>query len=257
NKKVLLPVYNDNSDPEALAIWEEALPGYEIVGIDCDDNPEVIIAASGAIHCITHAVGVEDPMLISHQALPDTEDNVNPYIVNAYIKHRDGIANASLFWKTDINGSYTEVAMTDAGNDIWTGAIPAQDFGTTVYYYVRGEATTGKVQVRPMTAPDGYWKFNVLGETVSVNNPAGFDFGKVYPNPAAAITVVPVLFTESAQGSLYLTDMLGQRVLTIHSGAFPEGEKKFFFDASGLSQGVYNLVLETSHGIVTQQLMVK
>ncbi|MEY3398979.1 MAG: hypothetical protein RL220_1573, partial [Bacteroidota bacterium] len=161
NKKVLLPVYNDNSDPEALAIWEEALPGYEIVGIDCDDNPEVIIAASGAIHCITHAVGVEDPMLISHQALPDTEDNVNPYIVNAYIKHRDGIANASLFWKTDINGSYTEVAMTDAGNDIWTGAIPAQDFGTTVYYYVRGEATTGKVQVRPMTAPDGYWKFNV------------------------------------------------------------------------------------------------
>jgi agmatine deiminase len=257
NKKVILPTYNTTYDPQALAIWEEALPGYEIISIDCDNNPEVIIAASGAIHCITHAVGVADPLLISHQPLPDTEDNVNPYIVNAYMNHRDGVASGTLYWKTEIDADYLEVAMTDAGNNIWTANIPTQAWGTTVYYYVRGEATTGKVQVRPMPAPEGYWSFDVIGDIISVDEPIGFDFGNVYPNPAGAMTVVPVVFKENTHGGIYLYDMLGQKVFTIYEGQFARGEKKHFFDARNVSAGLYNIVIETAYGRVSQTLMVK
>jgi agmatine deiminase len=257
NKKVILPTYNNGYDTQALAIWEEALPGYEIVGIDCDNNPEVIIAASGAIHCITHAVGVADPLLISHQPLADTEDDVNPYIVNAYMNHRDGVANGKLYWKTTIDADYNEVAMSGEGNNIWTANIPAQAVGTTVYYYVRGESTTGKVQVRPMPAPDGYWSFDVLGEIVSVDEPLGFDFGKVYPNPAGAMTVVPVLFENNSRGGIYLYDMLGQKVFTVYEGEFYQGEKKHFFDARNVSAGLYHIVIETENGRVSQTLMVK
>jgi hypothetical protein len=254
---VILPTYNTTYDPQALAIWEEALPGYESISIDCDNNPEVIIAASGAIHCITHAVGVADPLLISHQPLPDTEDNVNPYIVNAYMNHRDGVASGTLYWKTEIDADYLEVAMTDAGNNIWTANIPTQAWGTTVYYYVRGEATTGKVQVRPMPAPEGYWSFDVIGDIISVDEPIGFDFGNVYPNPAGAMTVVPVVFKENTHGGIYLYDMLGQKVFTIYEGQFARGEKKHFFDARNVSAGLYNIVIETAYGRVSQTLMVK
>ncbi|MDZ4750157.1 MAG: agmatine deiminase family protein [Flavobacteriales bacterium] len=257
NKKVLLPTYNTSYDPQGISIWEEALPGYEIVGIDCDNNPEVIIAASGAIHCITHAVGVEDPLLISHQPLPDTEDNVNGYTVNAYMNHRDGVANGTLYWKTVIDADYTMVSMSDAGSNIWTANIPAQEWGTTVYYYVRGEANTGKVQVRPMPAPEGYWSFDVLGEIISVDNTLNFDFGKVYPNPANAMTVVPVLFEDPAQGSIYLLDILGQKVFTIYQGEFSQGEKKHFFDARNVVPGLYNITIETESGRVSQKLIVR
>ena len=74
NNTILLPTYYEEYDTTAISIYEEALPGYNVIGIDCNQ----IISASGAIHCITHSVGVEDPLLISHQPLDDTEDTVNP-----------------------------------------------------------------------------------------------------------------------------------------------------------------------------------
>jgi agmatine/peptidylarginine deiminase len=52
NKTVLLPFYEERYDTTALRIWRESLPGYRVIGLDCND----IIAASGAIHCITQSV---------------------------------------------------------------------------------------------------------------------------------------------------------------------------------------------------------
>ncbi|MGL4596213.1 MAG: agmatine deiminase family protein, partial [Bacteroidia bacterium] len=91
NKTVILPLYYAQYDTTALRIWQEALPGYRIVGINCN----TIIQASGAIHCITHSIGVSDPLLISHQALPNTKNTATPYHVDALVKHRSGIQTAT------------------------------------------------------------------------------------------------------------------------------------------------------------------
>jgi len=74
------------------------MPGYEIVGIDCDDSGNEIISLSGAIHCITHSVAVADPLLISHLPLSDTENTTEAYVVDAYLSHRSGISNAKLYY---------------------------------------------------------------------------------------------------------------------------------------------------------------
>jgi len=257
NNTLIVPTYREEYDTTALRILEEQLPGYTIVPIDCDDNTDPIIFASGAVHCITHAVGVQDPLLISHQPLPDTEDNLNPYLVSAYMSHRDGVASGTLFYKTNMDDDYTEVAMTAVGEDTWNAFIPAQPWGTTVYYYVRGVAETGKTQVRPMPAPVGYWSFKVMGEIVSVDQPAGFEFGHVFPNPASAITCVPVTFGKSIKGSIDLVDVAGRQVLEVFNGLFPQGESKHFFDASGIAPGVYRLVLNAGGASTSSAVMVK
>ncbi|MFL5753476.1 MAG: agmatine deiminase family protein, partial [Bacteroidia bacterium] len=81
NKTVILPLYYTKYDTTALRVWKESLPGYKIVGIDCDQTAANIIAQSGAIHCITQSVGVADPLLISHGALPNTCDTVNAFAI--------------------------------------------------------------------------------------------------------------------------------------------------------------------------------
>ncbi|HDY75147.1 MAG TPA: hypothetical protein ENH49_01350 [Candidatus Marinimicrobia bacterium] len=48
NKKVFVPVYGFTTDVEVLAQYEQIMPGYEIIGYDCNQ----IITANGAIHCI-------------------------------------------------------------------------------------------------------------------------------------------------------------------------------------------------------------
>lgn len=257
NNTVLVPTYYTEYDTTALRIYEENLPGYNVVGIDCDTSPNNIISLSGALHCITHEVGAENPLLISHQPLPDTEDDLNDYEVVAYMNHNQGVVNATLYWKTDLADDYSTAPMTSIGDNEWQGFIPAQEIGTRVYYYVEGEAADGKVQTRPMPAPEGYWHFDVLGELVFVQEQQVGSFEPVFPNPAGAITCVPLTINNEVQGSLDLLDMTGRTVQTLHEGSFAAGEQKYFFDASEFAAGVYLIRFETEGAVLTQQVMIK
>jgi len=49
NEKVLVPVYNDPKDCEALGVLSELFPKRYVVGIDCID----LVWGFGAIHCMT------------------------------------------------------------------------------------------------------------------------------------------------------------------------------------------------------------
>jgi len=258
NKSILLPTYRAEYDTTAIRILQEIHPGHTIVPIDVDNNGQNLIASGGAIHCITHSVGVSDPMWITHKQLVDTFDDTNPYQVDAMIKHKSGIASASMYYKTDLASSYVSVAMTSVGNDMWTADIPAQSVGTTLYYYVEGNSNSGKTLQRPLTAPDGYWKFNVLGSNVGVNELGWHaELGNIYPNPASQITVVPVNSNMTTAGSLIMYNMIGEKVKVIHEGSFPSVQKNFFIDASNYPSGVYHVVFKSDGNTQTQSLVIE
>lgn len=254
NKTVILPTYYQQYDTTALRIWRESLPGYNIVGINCN----TIIQASGAIHCITHSIGVNDPLLISHFSLADTYDNTNPYQVDARIQHRSGIAGATLYWTTDTAQPWQSVPMTltNTAANTWTGFIPAQSIGTRIYYYISATSNSGKTQVRPMPAPDGWWTFEVLGP-LSVNEVVAPAFSPAFPNPSHGITCIPLNMPQTQQGTLELIDMTGRSVMMIHQGTFQSGEKNYFLNSEGVAPGAYQIVLRTDSYQLSQPLMVK
>jgi agmatine deiminase len=49
NKAVLVPIFQDKRDSEALSIVQKLFPGRKVVGIDCRD----LLYGLGAIHCVT------------------------------------------------------------------------------------------------------------------------------------------------------------------------------------------------------------
>ncbi len=158
NKTILVPIYEEQYDTSALRIYRENLPGYNVVGIDCNN----IIQSLGALHCITKLVGVEDPLWIAHPRLRDTYAAEGTYPVEAIIQHRSGIAAATVFYRTATFGDYLPVPMSNAGQDNWTAAIPAFPAGTEIQYYIEATANNGKTLMRPQVAPEGYFKFRVL-----------------------------------------------------------------------------------------------
>ena len=162
NKTILVPTYRQQYDTTALRIYRENLPGYRVIAIDCDESSGNIISQSGALHCITKAVGASKPLLMRHQRLADRFNTGAGYPVSAYLRHASGIANAQVYWTTDTTQGYTPVAMTSVGSNSWSANIPEQTQGSLVYYYIRAVANNGKVQVRPITAPQGWWRFRVL-----------------------------------------------------------------------------------------------
>jgi agmatine/peptidylarginine deiminase len=256
NKTIIIPTYREEYDTTALRIWGEVCPGYTLVGIDCDNANNNIISQSGAIHCITHTVGVADPLLISHQPLQDTYDVVNPYLVSAYLSHRSGVDRATLYWKTAADAAFSIIDMQLTGTN-WEASIPAQAAGTRIDYYVEGESVSGKIQVRPMPAPTGFWSFNVLGEVSAVDEFESTLLQRVFPNPAGAITCVELEAKQTTVANIGLYDLTGRMIQTLHNGMLNAGTSKFFFDASTIAPGAYQISVETAVGRHSLAVMIK
>lgn len=244
NNTVLVPIYEEQWDTTALRIYREALPGYNVVGIDCNE----IITASGAIHCITKAVASDDPLLIRHQPLNDQTYSANDYQIEALIQHADGVSEASVYWTTDTAVGFASEPMqlTSVTDNTWTGFIPYQQAGATVYYYIQAEAINGKEQVRPMPAPEGFWKFKVLA------NPTGIDEEEVrigvYPNPSNGVFEVNTNLQKPT--TIWVYDGVGRRLIAQHfTGASVQ------VDLSKYPVGVYNLVAEWEGGSKAVRLL--
>jgi agmatine deiminase len=254
NKTLIVPTYTQQYDTTGLRILREALPGYTVVGINCNN----IINQLGALHCITKEVGTSDPLLITHQPLQNTTNTTTPYQVDSWIKHKTGIQTATLYYTTDTTQGYQSVSMTltDIPADTWTGYIPAQTAGTEIFYYVHAQANSGKLQVRPITAPDGWWKFEVLGFTTIIEE-AESEMLSAYPNPSHGITCIPLRTNNEVKGELYLSDVTGRKIATIFSGNFIKGEKNYFINTTNLNAGTYLLILQTDDNNSVQKLMVK
>lgn len=256
NNTIIIPTYREEYDTTALRIWGSVCPGYTLVGIDCDNSNNNIISLSGAIHCITHTVGVEDPLLISHQPLEDTFDDTNPYVVSAYFSHRSGIERATLYWKLSNASAFNALDMEAVGSN-WEAAIPAQPAGSIVQYYIEGESISGKIQDRPMPAPDGFWSFNVLGALAAADEFESTRIARVFPNPAGAITCIEVSAIQATNADIALHDVSGRTVLMLHNGALAQGVSKYFFDASTFAAGAYHISIRTERSYHTIPIMIK
>ena len=259
NNTVLVPFYRTEYDTIAQRIYEEALPGYNIIGIDVDNQGENLISYSGAIHCITHSVGVNEPLLIQHQELEDSYP-IEQYNVSASIQHQSGIASATLFWTTNLEDGYQSLNMINTGGNNWSAFIQESlSANSSVYYYIEASANSGKTLSRPLPAPEAYFKFNILEQnnaSLSQNNITNIEMS-AYPNPANAITCILVNCVESFEGQISLTDVLGKEVAMIYQGNFENGLNQFFIRANDYAKGMYFVILNSDHNQIKKRLFIQ
>lgn len=257
NKTLLVPTYYQQYDTTGLRILRKNLPGYNVIGINCSAT----IPSGGAIHCITNSVASSDPLLISHQELDAMYGVKNNGYAEARIQHRSGIDEAWVYFRTDTLMAWDSLSMffTDTINNIWQSqAFPMGIGQTTRYdYFIKAKANSGKQQVRPITAPAGYWSFMVYPG--SVNNPDKNDikFNPAYPNPSKGITCIPIESNMNLNVEISIFDIYGRKIKNIHSGNIPKGKSNYFVNTMDFSSGTYIIKLSTVEIIRTQKLIVR
>lgn len=263
NKTLLVPTYREEYDTTALRILRENLPGYRVIGIDCDDNSQnsnldqQIIRQGGAIHCITHSVGVNDPLYISHLPLEDSWTN-GPFLVEAEILHRSGIANATVFWTTDTTQAFQVLPMQlqSGSTDIWEASIPSLPGGSQVFYYIAANANSGKSQVRPITAPQGQWNFMVFGSMQQEKIQTNLFAKPAYPNPSSGLTVLPIQVSSAEPVDVVIQDMMGRILYTIAPKTYAPGDTQLFFNTEKWSPGMYQITATQGKSKTVQKLLV-
>lgn len=181
NGTVIVPTYRPEVDDEALALYQELLPGYNIVGIDVDNSGENLISLNGAIHCITHAIGVSDPLWIVHQPIEVSNTHLD-IPVEALIKHDSGISEATVFWRESGSQNFQQSPMAFANDALWIADLSVPADASSIEYYIQAEANSGKSMTRPLVAPEGYWTFSI--GSLSAENWAQNNIVGPFPNPA-------------------------------------------------------------------------
>ena len=212
NKSIIIPGYRPEVDAPAVAYYQELMPGYNIVTIDVDSGSDNLISQLGAIHCITHTIGVDAPLWIVHQ--PVDEANAGATVgITAMVKHISGISTASVMWREVGTATFTETAMVFVSDDNFTANLVMPGDGTELEYYIRGVANSGKSMNRPIVAPQGYWTINT--QNLSAEEWAASHISGPYPNPARE----SVRFDFSqipGQIAVTISNVLGQRLYSNH-----------------------------------------
>ena len=151
NNKVLVPInpntsstYNEN----ALAVYREAMPGYEIVGINYTEWKN-----TDALHCRTRDIMDFNMLFVDHRnVLFGKQVYQESYPITAkFIAYSgDNITETKLHYSIDGGNSYTTVNMQQVGTtDEYTANITGHTNGATIKYYVTGKDASNRTCIQP------------------------------------------------------------------------------------------------------------
>jgi len=156
--RVLVPTYNIHpNDEDALAIYTENMPGYEIYGI----NSNSTIGLSGAINCITSNVPHPSLIHITSAPLPNTLNTTDPYQVSAEIVSLGNLNPDSLlfYWRSTDSPEWSSDLLVNTGGDTYEGYIPACT-GGYVDYFIFARNIEGNWTTLPRYGPEAHNTFH-------------------------------------------------------------------------------------------------
>jgi len=161
NNKVFVPLTGSQYDDEAIASYEQAMPGYEIVGINYDGWLN-----TDALHCRTKGIADLGMLYINHMPLLGNFGYQENYEINAEIYSCSGqpVYNDSVFIYYSINGGeYQQTNMTFEGNDEFTGTISGILPGDEVDYYLYAADWSGRRAKHPYIGEPDPHEFKPFG----------------------------------------------------------------------------------------------
>lgn len=249
NKTVLVPQYvSQPYDSLALDAYEAAMPGYNIVGVNCRQFQE----SGGTIHCLTKEIYANDPIYIKHAWYEDTVYIGGDYPIEATVMSNLGLSDVSMFWSTDPNGPFQEVTMSYTSGDVYVADIPHQSANTTIYYYIAATDNNLKTISKPFVAPDGLYQFVAGGGTTAVADFNTSNNIKIYPNPTSGIIYISDIISDKADISIISPSGRVIDKIKANGNNLNVDVQKY-----GIATGIYFVKIQDENGYSVYKIMFK
>ncbi|PNX53096.1 MAG: hypothetical protein BV458_06185 [Thermoplasmata archaeon M9B2D] len=167
NNKVFVPIMGTSWDAAAIQSYQNAMPGYEILGFTGS------WVSSDAIHCRTMGITDRHMLYIEHIPLRGNQSGQDGYEIQAKIYPYSGQPLVSMstgvYWRTDL-GSWNFIQMEPQGDDLYHAMIPLQENGTVVSYYIHAEDASDRTENHPYIGAADAHVFTAYGD-VQQNTP--------------------------------------------------------------------------------------
>jgi agmatine/peptidylarginine deiminase len=148
NDRVFVPTTGSQWDDEALATFEDVMPGYDIIGVDFYSWQN-----TDALHCRTHEMADDEMLKIKHTPLLGDIDSREEYIIEAEIIPFSGEAlygdSVKVYYRFNAEGSYSYNVMENTTGNFYEAGIPVPEEATEVYYYIHAADESGRSENHP------------------------------------------------------------------------------------------------------------
>jgi len=229
NNKVFVPQTGSSLDDDAIAVYQEAMPGYEIFGVY-----SYSWINSDALHCRTHGVADRQMLFIKHIPLHGSLSFQDNFTINAKVVSYGGSPLSAgypvLHYKQN-EEDWQEVVMTNTTEDEYTADIPGLYMDTTVSYYIEAHNENGKIEKLPRMGEIDPFVFSYISASTAEFT-SHFKL-EIYPNPATDFITIEA-DTEIAEIKIF--NLAGQEVLSQ-----PINSKNYNLKIDNLSPGVYSI----------------
>jgi agmatine deiminase len=146
NGRVFVPQTGSTYDDDALEVYREAMPGYEILGFTGEWY------STDALHCRTHEVADKKMLQILHYPLFGHQEYTSAYTLNAEIKalSKKGLYEDSLKLNYRINGNeWNAEALSLVSEANYSATIGSFSEGDKIEYYIHAADSSGRSENKP------------------------------------------------------------------------------------------------------------
>jgi agmatine/peptidylarginine deiminase len=170
NKKIFIPFYGIPEDKQALKSWQDAMPGYEVIGFE-NDIPVPVMGYTGwlsfdALHCRVRAIWDPGMLRMAHRRMDETVEPALSWPIEVEIQDysKAGLVSEELllYVRTQNDEVWQTITLGSTQSPFnFQASIPGAKSGTTVEYYISAADKSGRQETLPRTAPDNFYTFTV------------------------------------------------------------------------------------------------
>ena len=247
NNKVFVPISGSAFDDDALAVYEQAMPGYEIIGVLSNGWIN-----SDALHCRTHGIADHEMLYIKHYPLFSNQGSLDEINISAYIRSYGGSPISDGFPILHYNlgdKEWQQIEMELTSGYEYTATIVADAGEYDVEYYISAENDNDKSESHPLIGESDPHTFSYIStHTVSTDEVEGSRIS-VYPNPTTGMIFINT-FAENGIFEIY--NSIGKKV---KSGVLTGKNSKV--NLSGSASGLYILKIKSEDKELVESIILK
>ncbi|MBW6513949.1 MAG: agmatine deiminase family protein [Candidatus Syntrophosphaera sp.] len=168
NNRVFVPIMNGSYDAAALQAYQDAMPGYEVVGVaGAASTPW---ESTDALHCRAHEIPDQNMLHISHMPYWGTLDEVSELVFSATVKAHSGqaVLQDSTFVAYKVNSApWQSALLTHLGGNDYAATLSGFAPGDSIRYYIHAADASGRSISHPYLAALDPHVFTIYADTES------------------------------------------------------------------------------------------
>ena len=249
NDHVYVPQTGSQWDDEAIAVYEEAMPGYTIVPVMQVSNTPW--ENTDALHCRTHELADKGMLYIKHYPLLGVQEIEDDALLTADIKALSGqslVTDSVLAYYRINHGAWQTVSLTSVGGSGFEASISGLQDLDTVDYYLFAKDQSGRRECHPYIGAADPHQFIVNKNQSAIAELQTQTSILLYPNPAVDRLVI----NGENLSEVKVYNSVGQLVST-----YPLQDGTNTVNCKDWPAAIYYLSIYTSNGEKISRKIVK